>query len=184
VVDQGPLRGATHPRARTMIRPLKRLGYAVGMVSGGFTPGHDDLKDGSDFDFASANHAGDRRRENDRPGHRRGRGTERARPRLARRFAAQGGLPLAQTVAIGDGDNDLTCSTPPTRGRIQRQAGVRQAADTAVNDAVSGHLCCTCWASHARVEGRGPATWLPEPGSPTKAFPPSCAAGQSWREPQ
>ena len=43
------------PGARTLIRTLKRLGYQVGVVSGGFTQVTDDLKERLGLDFASAN---------------------------------------------------------------------------------------------------------------------------------
>jgi phosphoserine phosphatase SerB len=43
------------PGARTLIRTLKRLGYQVGVVSGGFTQVTDDLKERLGLDFAQAN---------------------------------------------------------------------------------------------------------------------------------
>src|SRR4051812_49745545 len=43
------------PGARTLIRTLKRLGYQVGVVSGGFTQVTDDLKERLGLDFAAAN---------------------------------------------------------------------------------------------------------------------------------
>ena len=43
------------PGARTLVRTLKRLGYAVGIVSGGFTAVTDDLATQLDLDHALAN---------------------------------------------------------------------------------------------------------------------------------
>ena len=43
------------PGARTLVRTLKRLGYQVGIVSGGFTQITDHLAEELDLDFAAAN---------------------------------------------------------------------------------------------------------------------------------
>lgn len=94
------------PGARTLVRTLKRMGYAVGVVSGGFTAVVDDLVASLGLDHALANEleAVD--------GHLTGRVVgevvDRAGKAAAlRRFADLEGVTMAQTVAIGDGANDL-----------------------------------------------------------------------------
>ena len=55
VVDKVRAEVRLTPGARTLIRTLKRLGYQVGVVSGGFTQVTDDLKERLGLDFAQAN---------------------------------------------------------------------------------------------------------------------------------
>lgn len=120
------------PGARTLIRTLKRLGYQVGVVSGGFTQVTDALREHLGLDFAAANtlEIVDGRLTGrvtgeivDRPG----------KARLLRRFAAEAGVPLAQTVAIGDGANDLDMLNAAGLGvAFNAKPLVRQAAHTAV----------------------------------------------------
>jgi phosphoserine phosphatase len=120
------------PGARTLIRTLKRLGYQVGVVSGGFTQVTDALREHLCLDFAAANTL------EIVDGHLTGRVTgeivDRAgKARLLRRFAAEAGVPLAQTVAIGDGANDLDMLNAAGLGvAFNAKPLVRQAAHTAV----------------------------------------------------
>jgi len=121
------------PGARTLVRTLKRLGYQVGVVSGGFTQITDALREELGLDFAAANTlevvdgkftgrvTGD---IVDREG----------KARLLRQFAAEAGVPLAQTVAIGDGANDLGMLNAAGLGvAFNAKPLVREAAHTAVN---------------------------------------------------
>ncbi|MFF3904172.1 phosphoserine phosphatase SerB [[Kitasatospora] papulosa] len=121
------------PGARTLIRTLKRLGYQVGVVSGGFTQVTDDLKERLGLDFASANtlEVVDGRLT----GRAVGDIVDRAgKARLLRSFAEQAGVPLAQTVAIGDGANDLDMLNTAGLGvAFNAKPVVREAAHTAVN---------------------------------------------------
>lgn len=121
------------PGARTLIRTLKRLGYQVGVVSGGFTQVTDDLQERLGLDFAQANtlEIVDGRLT----GRVVGEIVDRAgKARLLRRFAAEAGVPLAQTVAIGDGANDLDMLNAAGLGvAFNAKPVVRQAAHTAVN---------------------------------------------------
>ena len=94
------------PGARTLVRTLKRLGYSLGLVSGGFTQVTDHLAAELGFDHAAANtlEVVDGRLT----GRLVGGVVDRAGKAAAlERFAAATGVPLAQTVAIGDGANDL-----------------------------------------------------------------------------
>ncbi|NYV76923.1 phosphoserine phosphatase SerB [Streptomyces sp. UH6] len=121
------------PGARTLVRTLKRLGYQVGVVSGGFTQVTDDLKERLGLDFAQANtlEIVDGRLT----GRVIGEVVDRAgKARLLRRFAAEAGVPLAQTVAIGDGANDLDMLNTAGLGvAFNAKPVVREAAHTAVN---------------------------------------------------
>ena len=94
------------PGARTTIRTLKRLGYRCGVVSGGFTQGTRHLVEELDLDFAAANtlEVVDGRLTGRVVGDivdRAGKATALAR------FAGQFGVDMAQTVAVGDGANDI-----------------------------------------------------------------------------
>ncbi|MEU1352190.1 phosphoserine phosphatase SerB [Streptomyces sp. NPDC005775] len=121
------------PGARTLIRTLKRLGYQVGVVSGGFTQVTDDLKERLGLDFASANTL--EVVDGKLTGRVTGDIVDRAgKARLLRGFAAEAGVPLAQTVAIGDGANDLDMLNTAGLGvAFNAKPMVREAAHTAVN---------------------------------------------------
>jgi phosphoserine phosphatase len=94
------------PGARTLVRTLKRLGYAIGIVSGGFTAVTDDLVRSLDLDHSLANVL--EVRDGQLTGSVVGDVVDRAGKAAAlRRFATAEGLTMAQTVAIGDGANDL-----------------------------------------------------------------------------
>lgn len=121
------------PGARTLIRTLKRLGYQVGVVSGGFTQVTDALQEELGLDFASANTL--EIAEGKLTGRVTGEIVDRAgKARLLRRFATEAGVPLAQTVAIGDGANDLDMLNAAGLGvAFNAKPLVREAAHTAVN---------------------------------------------------
>ncbi|WP_431963516.1 phosphoserine phosphatase SerB [Actinacidiphila sp. bgisy160] len=119
--------------ARTLIRTLKRMGYQVGVVSGGFTQVTDDLKERLGLDFAAANTL--EIVDGKLTGRVTGEVVDRAgKARLLRRFAAEAGVPLSQTVAIGDGANDLDMLNAAGLGvAFNAKPVVRRAADAAVN---------------------------------------------------
>ncbi|MGW2597543.1 phosphoserine phosphatase SerB [Streptomyces klenkii] len=133
VVDKVRAEVRLTPGARTLIRTLKRLGYQVGVVSGGFTQVTDDLQERLGLDFASANTL--EVADGKLTGRVTGEIVDRAgKARLLRRFAAEAGVPLAQTVAIGDGANDLDMLNAAGLGvAFNAKPVVRQAAHTAVN---------------------------------------------------
>lgn len=94
------------PGARTLVRTLKRLGFTVGLVSGGFIEIVGKLAEDLGIDHARAN------RLEMEDGHLTGRVVgavvDRAgKAQALREFAEREGLPLSRTVAIGDGANDL-----------------------------------------------------------------------------
>ncbi|MET8126548.1 phosphoserine phosphatase SerB [Streptomyces sp. NPDC005065] len=133
VVDKVRAEVRLTPGARTLIRTLKRLGYQVGVVSGGFTQVTDDLKERLGLDFASANTL--EVVDGKLTGRVVGDIVDRAgKARLLRSFAEQAGVPLAQTVAIGDGANDLDMLNTAGLGvAFNAKPVVREAAHTAVN---------------------------------------------------
>ncbi|MER7413739.1 MULTISPECIES: phosphoserine phosphatase SerB [Streptomyces] len=121
------------PGARTLVRTLKRLGFQVGVVSGGFTQVTDALQEELGLDFASANTL--EIVDGKLTGRVVGEVVDRAgKARLLRRFAAEAGVPLAQTVAIGDGANDLDMLNAAGLGvAFNAKPLVREAAHTSVN---------------------------------------------------
>ena len=121
------------PGARTLVRTLKRLGYLVAIVSGGFTHITDALVDELGLDFAAANalEVVDGVLTGkvigpivDRPG----------KAAALEQFAIAAGVPLTQTIAIGDGANDLDMLVRAGLGvAFNAKPLVREAADTALN---------------------------------------------------
>ncbi|MFG1697056.1 phosphoserine phosphatase SerB [Nonomuraea sp. NPDC049309] len=121
------------PGARTLVRTLKRLDYRFAIVSGGFTQITDALVEELGIDYSAANvlEVVDGKLTGrvvgeivDRPG----------KARALERFAREAGLPISQTVAIGDGANDLDMIAAAGLGiAFNAKPVVRQAADTAVN---------------------------------------------------
>lgn len=120
------------PGARTLVRTLKRLGFQVGVVSGGFTQVTDALQQELSLDFASANTL--EIVDGKLTGRVTGEIVDRAgKARLLRRFAEEAGVPLVQTVAIGDGANDLDMLNTAGLGvAFNAKPVVREAAHTAV----------------------------------------------------
>ncbi|GGO81161.1 phosphoserine phosphatase SerB [Wenjunlia tyrosinilytica] len=133
VVDKVRAEVRLTPGARTLIRTLKRLGYLVGVVSGGFTQVTDDLKDRLGLDFAAANTL--EVVDGKLTGRVIGEVVDRAgKARILARFAQEAGVPLSQTVAIGDGANDLDMLNAAGLGvAFNAKPVVREAAHTAVN---------------------------------------------------
>jgi phosphoserine phosphatase len=121
------------PGARTLIRTLQRLGFRCGIVSGGFTQITDPLAETLGLDFAAANtlEVADGRLTGglvgeivDRAG----------KAGALERFAAQYGIPLSQTVAVGDGANDLDMLNAAGLGiAFNAKPVVREQADAALN---------------------------------------------------
>lgn len=121
------------PGARTLVRTLKRLGYRFAIVSGGFTQITDSLVADLGIDYAAANTlevVGGKLTGRlvgeivDRPG----------KARALERFAREARIPISQTVAIGDGANDLDMLAVAGLGiAFNAKPVLQQAADAAVN---------------------------------------------------
>ncbi|MGO4660428.1 phosphoserine phosphatase SerB [Terrabacter sp. 2TAF16] len=121
------------PGARTLVRTLKRLGFTVGLVSGGFIEIVGELADDLGIDHARANRL---EIEDGRlTGRVVGEVVDRAgKARALREFAEQEGLPLSRTVAIGDGANDLDMLDVAGLGvAFNAKPIVQEQAQTAVN---------------------------------------------------
>ncbi|GAA4670530.1 phosphoserine phosphatase SerB [Streptomyces chumphonensis] len=133
VVDEVRRQVRLTPGANTLVRTLKLLGYQVGVVSGGFTQVTDELRERLGLDFASANTL--EIVDGKLTGRVTGEIVDRAgKARLLRRFAEEAGVPLAQTVAIGDGANDLDMLNAAGLGvAFNAKPVVQEAAHTAVN---------------------------------------------------
>lgn len=94
------------PGARTFVRTLRRLGFTVAIVSGGFTIFTDRLRDDLGINHAYANEL--EIVDGVVTGELLGEVVDRERKAtLLREVAAAGRIPLSQTVAVGDGANDL-----------------------------------------------------------------------------
>jgi phosphoserine phosphatase len=121
------------PGARTLIRTLRRLGYRCGVVSGGFTHFTDWLAAELGLDYAAANTL--EIADGKLTGRVIGPVIDRAgKEHALHQFAAQAGVPLSQTVAVGDGANDLDMIATAGLGiAFNAKPAVRDAADTSVS---------------------------------------------------
>ncbi|MFT4125217.1 MAG: phosphoserine phosphatase SerB [Gordonia sp. (in: high G+C Gram-positive bacteria)] len=121
------------PGARTTIRTLHRLGYHCGLVSGGFRQVIDGLAHELELDFVRANTlevvdgvlTGRVIGEIvDRPG----------KARALRAFAEQAKVPMEQTVAVGDGANDIDMLSVAGLGiAFNAKPALREVADAALS---------------------------------------------------
>jgi phosphoserine phosphatase len=121
------------PGARTLIRTLRRLGYKCGIVSGGFTQFTDALAADLGLDYTAANTL--EIEGGTLTGQVTGTIVDRAGKAAALRdFAARAGVPLDQTVAVGDGANDLDMIAAAGLGiAFNAKPAVRDAADASVS---------------------------------------------------
>jgi phosphoserine phosphatase len=152
--------------ARTLVRTLKRLDYRLAIVSGGFTQITDHLVRDLGIDYAAANTVEVSN----------GRLTgELVEPILDRagkadamaRFAAQAGVSLAQTVAVGDGANDLDMIANAGLGvAFNAKPLVRHAADTSVNVPYLDTVLYLLGISREEVEAADAADGRPTPAPP------------------
>jgi phosphoserine phosphatase len=133
VIDEVRAELRLAPGARTLIRTLRRLGYKCGIVSGGFTQFTDELAADLGLDYAEANTL--EIKGGTLTGQVTGPIIDRAGKAAALRdFAARAGVPLSQTVAVGDGANDLDMIAAAGLGiAFNAKPAVRNAADASVS---------------------------------------------------
>jgi phosphoserine phosphatase len=169
VIDEVRAELLLAPGARTLIRTLRRLGYKCGIVSGGFTQFTDVLAADLGLDYAAANTleiAGGKLTGRltgpviDRSG----------KAGALREFAARAGVPLSQTVAVGDGANDLDMIAAAGLGvAFNAKPAVRDAADTSLSvphlDAIL-HLIGISQDDVEAADAEDPAPARPGPAAP------------------
>jgi phosphoserine phosphatase len=133
VIDEVRAELRLAPGARTLIRTLRRLGYKCGIVSGGFTQFTDVLAADLGLDYATANTL--EIADGKLTGQVSGAVIDRAGKATALRdFAARSGVPLSQTVAVGDGANDLDMIAAAGLGiAFNAKPAVRDAADASLS---------------------------------------------------
>jgi phosphoserine phosphatase len=119
--------------ARTLISTLGGLGYKFGIVSGGFTEVIAPLAAELGIGYVAANSL--EVADGKLTGRLRGPVIDRSgKADALRRFAVDAGVPLAQTVAVGDGANDLDMIAAAGLGiAFNAKPAVRDAADTSVS---------------------------------------------------
>jgi phosphoserine phosphatase len=154
------------PGARTLVRTLKRLGFTVAVVSGGFIEVVADLARELGIDHAHANAL--EVRDGILTGRLVGDVVDRAgKAEALRRFAAQEGLPLSRTVAVGDGANDLDMLEAAGLGvAFNAKPVVREQADTAVNVPYLDAVLYLLGISREEIEEADEADGTPTPAPP------------------
>lgn len=133
VIDEVASSIVLTPGARTTIRTLKRLGIRCGVVSGGFIQVISGLAEELGLDFARANtlEIVDGRLT----GRVLGEVVDReAKARYLREFAEELGISLSQTVAVGDGANDIDMLTTAGLGiAFCAKPALREVADASLS---------------------------------------------------
>ncbi|GFG76665.1 phosphoserine phosphatase SerB [Mycobacterium botniense] len=121
------------PGARTTLRTLRRLGFHIGVVSGGFRQIIDPLARELMLDFVAANEL--EIRQGKLTGRVVGPIIDRAgKAKALRDFAHQAGVPMEQTVAVGDGANDIDMLAAAGLGvAFNAKPALRQVADASLS---------------------------------------------------
>jgi phosphoserine phosphatase len=121
------------PGARTTLRTLRRLGYHCGVVSGGFRQVIEPLAHELMLDYVAANQL--EIVDGKLTGQVVGAVIDRAgKAKALRDFAQQAGVPMEQTVAVGDGANDIDMLAAAGLGvAFNAKPAVREVADAALN---------------------------------------------------
>ncbi len=132
-IDRAKARMRLTPGARTFVRTLRRLGFRTAIVSGGFTPFTDYLQRELGLDHAYANRL--EIIDGKLTGNVLGRVVDRRRKaEILAEVAEAEGVELSQTVAVGDGANDLDMLAAAGLGvAFNAKPVVREAADLSVS---------------------------------------------------
>ncbi|WP_200900638.1 phosphoserine phosphatase SerB [Mycolicibacter heraklionensis] len=133
VVDEVAAQIELTPGARTTVRTLRRLGFKCGVVSGGFRQVIEPLADELQLDFVAANEL--EIVDGKLTGRVIGPVVDRAgKAESLREFASQAGVPLEQTVAVGDGANDIDMlSTAGLGVAFNAKPALREVADASLS---------------------------------------------------
>nr|WP_249327530.1 phosphoserine phosphatase SerB [Corynebacterium glutamicum] len=121
------------PGARTTIRTLNRMGYQTAVVSGGFIQVLEGLAEELELDYVRANTL--EIVDGKLTGNVTGKIVDRAaKAEFLREFAADSGLKMYQTVAVGDGANDIDMLSAAGLGvAFNAKPALKEIADTSVN---------------------------------------------------
>lgn len=119
--------------ARTTIRTLRRLGFHCGVVSGGFRQVIEPLAHELMLDFVAANEL--EIADGKLTGRVVGPIVDRAgKAKALRDFARQAGVPMEQTVAVGDGANDIDMLNAAGLGvAFNAKPALREVADASLS---------------------------------------------------
>lgn len=121
------------PGAQTTLRTLRRLGFHIGVVSGGFRQVIEPLAHELMLDFVAANQL--EIVDGKLTGRLVGPIIDRAgKAKALRDFAHQAGVPLEQTVAVGDGANDIDMLATAGLGvAFNAKPALREVADASLS---------------------------------------------------
>ena len=145
--------------ARTLVRTLKRLDYRFAIVSGGFTQLTDSIAEELGIHYSAANTL------EIIDGRLTGRITgpvldQAGKAAALIRFAEAAGVPLSQTVAVGDGANDLDMIAAAGLGvAFNAKPIIQDAADTALNVPHLDAVLYLLGISRDEVEAADAADW-------------------------
>lgn len=133
VIDEVAAAIELTPGARTTIRTLNRMGYQTAVVSGGFIQVLEGLAEELELDYVRANTL--EIVDGKLTGNVTGKIVDRAaKAEFLREFAADSGLKMYQTVAVGDGANDIDMLSAAGLGvAFNAKPALKEVADTSVN---------------------------------------------------
>ncbi|WP_411208724.1 phosphoserine phosphatase SerB [Corynebacterium callunae] len=133
VIDEVAAAIELTPGARTTIRTLNRMGYKTAVVSGGFIQVLEGLAAELDLDYVRANTL--EIVDGKLTGNVIGKIVDRAaKAEFLAEFAADSGLKMHQTVAVGDGANDIDMLSAAGLGiAFNAKPALKEIADTSVN---------------------------------------------------
>lgn len=141
------------PGVRTTIRTLKKMGYRVAVVSGGFIQVLEGLAKDLDLDYVRANTL--EIVDGKLTGRVTGKVVDRkAKEEFLREFADDAGLDMSQTVAVGDGANDIDMITAAGLGiAFNAKPALREVADASINHPYMDEILHILGIPREEVEG-------------------------------
>jgi phosphoserine phosphatase len=134
VIDEVAEQLELMPGARTTLRTLRRLGFRCGVVSGGFRRIIEPLAEELMLDYVAANDL--EIIDGKLTGRVIGPIIDRAgKAKALREFAQQTGVPMEQTVAVGDGANDIDMLAAAGLGvAFNAKPALREVADASLSN--------------------------------------------------